>query len=409
MSVTRPFDIKEFSNGIISRKMVEMRPQSTCTGDNFKGTINFNFTYSGIDEAIYHKSYFYLKYNIADKAGTKLGATFFPSMLTMPCLFSSIKHTINNTVIDNIQDPPQIEAYLKRTSTDKAYRDTVGIAENFTTAGTDVTSYLNNDLCWIPACLAMFNQPQPVPPTANHQISLTVAQNWDKRMIQTSAAADYCDGATVHGYDVEITDFVFYLCLEEKDQTPSGEIAYDCSGCDCYISAASQNYHQNYTVRPSTYKAGFAIQSNLVNDRSGNGQLVAPTIFRSYANNWHKRLIQLKIKYGSKVLPEGDYINSFTADTTNYFRRNYMDLILQNDLYVKGFESLTENLDTFGTIWSFDFLKPSNDRSTSMDVTATFDNAVANCNTLLFTEYKKVIILKYNDNREITEVFLSEN
>jgi len=61
IDVLRPSEIPE-NKTILSRRFVEIRPQSDCTGSNFTGTINFNFTVSGFNRALFNRAYFYVKY-----------------------------------------------------------------------------------------------------------------------------------------------------------------------------------------------------------------------------------------------------------------------------------------------------------------------------------------------------------
>jgi len=409
--ILRPAELPE-NKTVLNRRFVEVRPQSDCTGTNFAGNINFNFTISGYDRLVPNKAYFYVKYNsTVGGAATPMNGAYSASTLQMSTLFNNVSHRLNNTLIDNVSDTPQVEMYVKRLSTDKSYKETIGTAEIFEVANKECTLKVNNDIVWFPRCLSMFSQDKPIYATSNHQISFSVDKDYKQRMLKGTTAYYWAHATPANNYTINIKDFVMYLCLEETTELTKGEIAYDCISSEVYMGSAIQNFFKSYTVKPSTIRAGMAVQSSL----SGNGLpgclggVVPPTIFKSAENDHQEKIIGVRCKYGSRMYPEGDYIPELSA-TTNYVRRHYVDSYLNEDLHLVGsYESMTDYGTTYGPLYSFDFTKASNDRNTNLDLTVKFSAAPADCNILLFTQYRKVIICKYNDNSEITEVFISDN
>jgi len=96
----------------------------------------------------------------------------FPAMLTMSTMFSSVIHRVNNTVVDNITNVPQVEAYLKRTTIGQSDRQGAGMVENFDNEKSRkdyASGQINNDMCWLPACLSLFNSAYFLP--SNHSCS----------------------------------------------------------------------------------------------------------------------------------------------------------------------------------------------------------------------------------------------
>jgi len=409
--ILRPSEIPE-NKTVLNRRFVEVRPQSDCKEANFAGNINFNFTISGYDRLIPNKSYFYLKYNSTKQgaAGVMNGA-YSASPLQMSTLFNNVSHRLNNTLIDNVSDTAQVEMYVKRISTDKSYRDTIGTAEIFEVNNKECTLKVNNDIVWFPRCLSMFSQDKPIYATSNHQITFAVDKDYKQRMLKGTTTFFYNSTTADNNYTINIKDFVMYLCLEETTELPKGEIAYDCISSEVYMGTADQNFFKSYTVKPSTIRAGMAVQSSLIGNGldGGLGGVVTPTIFKSAENDHQEKIISVRCKYGSRMYPEGDYIPTIDA-TTKHARRQYVDSYLNEDLQLVGsFESLNDYITTYGPLYSFDFTKASNDRNTNLDLTVKFSTLPADCNILLFTQYRKVIICKYNDNSEITEVFISDN
>jgi len=400
-----PSQLKE-NNNLVSRRWIEVRPQSSISP--FSGNITFQFQNSGFDWLDFSKSYFYMKYLFLDGSGTAVHKEpLFPAMLTMSTMFSSIMHRVNNTVVDNITNVPECEGYVKRESVGYADRQGSGMVENFDNKASRkdfAKDNIANDMVWLPGCLSLFNQPNLIPPTSSHQITFAVDADFMKKMIESDDNANYYNAAADDSYRINISEFVLYLCMVEGVDTAKGEeISFNCSSVDCHVKPAISDFYGTYTVKPSTYKFAFATQSSQT-PGTVERQKLPPTIFRA-TDGSDTAITTLRVKYAGRTEPDGQYNDSISQP-----RRHIMDEMLQNGKFYTNntAESLTENIKTLGQIYTFDFTKLINERSTNAEVYCKNSMTPANANYLLFTEYIKNIILKYNENSEISEVFVSE-
>jgi len=228
-----------------------------------------------------------------------------------------------------------------------------------------------------------------------------------KKMVESDTAANFYGAAAADSYRIKVTSFVLYVCMVEGIETRRGEeISFNCSSVDCHVKTAISDFYGTYTVKPSTYKFGFATQSSETAGTATSQQL-PPTIFRT-TDSSDRGVTTLRIKYGGRTEPDGQY-----TDNAGQPRRHIMDELLQNGKFYtnNGAETLKTNLLELGQIYTFDFTKLINERSTTAEVYAQNTKPappMTNANYLLFTEYIKNIIFKYNENGEISEVFVSE-
>jgi len=130
-------------------------------------------------------------------------------------------------------------------------------------------------------------------------------------MVELDAAAKFYGAAAADSYRITVTDFVLYVCMVEGVDTAKGEeISFNCSSVDCHVKPAISDFYGTYTVKPSTYKFGFATKSSETAGTATSQQL-PPTIFRT-TDESDRTVSTLRVKYAGRTEPDGQYNDSVT-------------------------------------------------------------------------------------------------
>jgi len=116
---------------IMKTRWIEVRPQSTFTGDAFDSRGLFQFSLGGSDFMICDRSFYLIKDKITmNNNHPSVGSDISPAFNHLGNLFSSMSHSINDQIITETNNYPEVDAYVARTKKTHSFQDSIGKALN---------------------------------------------------------------------------------------------------------------------------------------------------------------------------------------------------------------------------------------------------------------------------------------
>jgi hypothetical protein len=233
----------------------------------------------------------------------------------------------------------------------------------------------NKRFCMWKPPLGIFDLDTPLP-AGDYRIALNPSQDYKSAGIET-LLGDQTNPAPVSFYNLKITDVRFYLATVKQSVPQSlTSTIFECEVQSKPASTASSTL--NFTIPSSTRAITVWVQS----DDNGKNTLIPPSKFVCFPNgdNIHpeRGIESLQLTYSNMTKPSVRWASAYDKTTgVNQLQQRYRDTydhagMLNNSGGIERFEEYIER----GPIYHFSWNRSSEDRSTELQISTTFQNAL---------------------------------
>ena len=234
--------------------------------------------------------------------------------------------------------------------------------------------------------------------SGEYRIQLNPSSRYETSIVQTAAAL-----VAGTGYNVVVNDVVFFPWIEKANVPTSGierlflnEMMVQSKG---YVS----NSVLDFTVPPSTQQIAVFVQSNA----AGSLSTQPSTLFRTSTGILDSQLANIQITYANKSMPATNWSSSYSGNS-NLMTQRYLDTIIETGMIENpgGAESFSD-FQSAGGYYLFDFGRSSTDRSTAVQLSLNFTNALPNANVMICAFYNRVVEITSDSGRIVNIQSLS--
>jgi len=214
---------------------------------------------------------------------------------------------------------------------------------------------------------------------------------------------------SAEGAPVVTVDSLYFFASVFKDTKSYDNGSYYLSLDECNIqtkalaTGTGMNAF-NFTIPASTI--GIAVFAQGTSSGSLPGTTIPPSIFKSL-NGDTEALRNIQLTFANTTKPLQDYDSNFTTSTVNAttlqnLTQRYYQTEQNSDLAMGSSEDFTDWL-TRGGIYYFAWIRGQNDRSSELQVTATFNSLSAGAQLFVCSIYRKLVKIEV-DSGYITQV-----
>jgi hypothetical protein len=360
------------------------------------------------------RSYLIMDVKACVVAGTALVNTVVANNL--PATFWSIgRFMINDMLVSQSGNIAQddtafrriLESNTKRHDTD--YTMWGSLVQRDAAWGTK----LRHKLKWRPEIL--MNSSMIVPENTKCQLTLSVHPNL--HTVASSPAfvtgANAAPDGTLRFYDIYFS--AYYVKVSTPIPRQVMMPSYSVQSAYQTINGTN-SCNLQYQVPKETFKLIVALQSSVATVQGG----LTSTTFASGGafaadatqNSESLKLQTMSLRYANNVYPASPYSIVESGSQCGSIEP-YLDFLAGSSAYEdpSGGESYltwadpTGAADTgLGRLFVFSIIKPTNDNSTTVELSMTFNAAIANTNVWVFSVAQKAIAIQYGENKQIERV-----
>ena len=208
-------------------------------------------------------------------------------------------------------------------------------------------------------------------PSGDYRIALNPSQDYKSAGIETLLGSKTSPTAIVN-YDFKVNSLAFYLCTVKMTVPKSLSVAI------WEHQVQSKNFRQNQTLNFTVPASSKAFSVWVASDDNGKNTLIPPSMFKVFptggVDDPHLRLDSLQLTYSNMSKPSvrwsSDYDKSNGVDK---MQQRYYDTfnnagMLSNSGGVERYEEYLAR----GPVYHFSFERDSNDRSTELQLSASY-------------------------------------
>ena len=254
--------------------------------------------------------------------------------------------------------------------------------------GTPAQKHNLVETVWQPP-LSIFGVNTPLPP-GNYSLHLTPnTSKYNIASFESVAGAVttqdvvvdhmYFNACVVDGMNIP-SDFKYYLDLNEIAIQPKA------------LGATSGEQVLDFTVPATTYAISVASQEKT----AGSSTLYSPTKFKCQSDQ-DLNLTQLRLTYAGQTQPSPDLQVSYTG-ATDHLAKLYTNTLMAVGGYVRNVLETKKEFQDLGWIAHYNFMKPSGDSSTRLDLAMTMGTPTS-ANALVFAHHSTVAEITYSNGR----------
>jgi len=229
--------------------------------------------------------------------------------------------------------------------------------------------------------------------SGDYRIQLNPNANFETSIVETLRPN------AVHGtdYKVEVLDIKFYVAII-KASIPSGVEKLHLMEAQVQSKTAPASGTLDFTVPSSTRAISIFVQSGT----AGANPNLPPTMFKCVDGS-EKNLTSLQITYANTTKPSTRWESSFSA-TDNKLQQRYIDTQIESGMLHNpgGCESFGDWLKR-GPLVHYSFAKDSEDRSTQVQLSTTYDALEAGANLFIVAWYTRAVEIT-TSNGAVVEV-----
>ena len=200
---------------------------------------------------------------------------------------------------------------------------------------------------------------------------------------------------------------VYFFCSIFRDNKAFDNGTYYLSLDECNIqnktasSGASQTSH-NFTVPSSTL--GLAVVAQATSAGAAGSSTVPPSVFKALDGS-AADLQNLQLSFANTTKPLQNYDSAQTA-TAQRLSQRYYDTMTNADLELSSGESFADWL-TRGGLYYFSWVRPADDRSTELQLQASWGAIAGSNQVFLISIYRKLVQIEVSNGYVSSVVSLS--
>ena len=417
MSIFEPTMISGSINGGAYGK----RTEEISTKNNFSYATNQQCEFEwNSGEGSYlspSESYLVVRYVIGNASGALNmdDATLSLAFDSPASLWQSGKFYLNNRVVSESNEIPQVDSYKKRVSHGNAYRNSVGQqqclesnqADRMTTAQNSQTQ----DVVWRPTAISIFENSNLLPPNSHMRLTLQKHSSGVLAAVLNRAA----DKTKDTDYSLSISSVKLYATFYDGPSVPANSTyQYELDPVTVVRTsiAGSTSLNKQFNIPVSTYKLACCFQASEVGSAARNGPTHFMCTSESTANRTLNTLRTFSCQLGSQSYPfGGSYDVNYTESDpgTDTWSRPYIDyLIATNQDMSASSETKFQYCEQLGPILCFPIVSQGSSATGSLGVKATFSADPQNQDILVLAQHKQFLHIEYNDLGGVQDTFLSD-
>lgn len=346
------------------------------------------------------------------------GANIARNFNHISCLWDTITVEINDTIVENISNVAELDAYEKYRKYNKSWFDSgLGFVQgcsSFSARANEAATFKAVEKIWKPDCSQILTS--EIPQNARVKITLKPHKYYDTRAVQLSSGVNApLMGNTNATVKYIIESFSLRYKYEEAEVAPTNyDYVMDLRPVEMVTisqlnTALGTEQYAQLNVKSTTYELGLGFSASNKDSSLWN----KPNNFKSlpdYNGNDRSLMLDFYMNYAGQKFPE--HANNLSLDATNKSIKGYPTMfyesMLANDKHFNDagtiyFADWLEN-----KLWSFNVVKREDDASTALELyfRPQYDltSSGTSTNAHVFYKYSQVVILKYDAQGNIISV-----
>lgn len=190
------------------------------------------------------------------------------------------------------------------------------------------------------------------------------------------------------GFNLDVSEIQFFMSVfRTEKEFDNGEYYLGLEEFNIQqksVSPAGGQTSHNFTVPASTIGIGVFAQSI----SAGTTALVPPSVFNDETKSLND-LRHIQLTYANISKPQTDFDSEFST-TSQMMTQRYIDTQIHSGLYHLSSETFDDWLAR-GPLYYYSWIKSANDRSTELQLTATYNNSPVNNAIFVASIYRTLI------------------
>lgn len=245
-------------------------------------------------------------------------------------------------------------------------------------------------------------QVRDVLPSGQYRLSLNPNSNYVKAALEHHGTTA---GAAL--INLTVDDMRFYVCTVKMP--PSYSIPQELGLKEVHITSkkldSPSQFQLDFTVPASTYALTVFVQQGA----AGTDAAYPPTKF-VVSKDLQRRLKTLQLVYANQVKPSTNWGSDYTPASTNQLQQRFIESQMESGLInsAGGSESYEDWLER-GQLYHFQFTKPTDDLSTQLQLTGSFDGdwSGVNANVMVCAHYHSRVMIDSQGGRIVNVIRFS--